>query len=94
MDALECPCGGKRQLIAVIKQAKLIKKIVRHLGLPTDVVLTETQPVWRVRGPPSELFAEDVGETGQDLAVDDDFGMAQTGNLARVDELPVDDWAS
>jgi len=72
----------------VITQAKVIKKILRHLGLPTDVVLKETQPVWRVRGPPGELFPTDVDETGQDLAPDDDFGMD------FVDELPVDDWAA
>ena len=47
VDVLTCPCGGKRRLIAVITQAKMIKKILRHLGLPTDVVLKETQPVWR-----------------------------------------------
>ena len=39
VDILTCPCGGKRRLIAVITQAKVIKKILRHLGLPTDVVL-------------------------------------------------------
>ena len=88
VDVLTCPCGGKRRLIAVITQAKVIKKILRHLGLPTDVVLKETQPVWRVRGPPEELFPEGVDETGQDLAVDEDFGMD------FVDELPVDDWAA
>lgn len=88
VDVLSCECGGKRRLIAVITQAKVIKKILRHLGLPTDVVLKETQPVWRVRGPPEELFPEGVDETGQDLAVDDDFGME------FVDELPVDDWAA
>ena len=40
-----------------------------------DVVLKNGQPVWRVRGPPGEVFPEHVGETGQDLAVDDDFGL-------------------
>jgi len=67
--------------------------------LPTEVVLKETQPVLApkypaLRGPPGELFPEDVGESGQDLAVDDDFGMAQAQNLILVDELPVDDVAA
>ena len=88
VDVLTCECGGKRRLIAVITQAKVIKKILKHLGLPAEVVLKETQPVWRVRGPPGELFPDDVGETGQDLAVDEDFGME------IADELPVDDWAA
>lgn len=88
VDALTCECGGKRRLIAVITQAKVIKKILAHLGLPTEIVLRETQAVWRVRGPPSELFPEDVDETGQDLAVDEDFGVD------FVDELPADDVAA
>ena len=51
--------------MAVITQAKVIRKILKHLGLPTEVVLKETQPVWRVRGPPEQLFPEDVDETGK-----------------------------
>lgn len=47
VDVLTCECGRKRRLIAVITQAKVIKRILRHLGLPTEVVLKETQPVWR-----------------------------------------------
>ncbi len=88
LDSLTCPCGGKRRLIAVITPAKVVKKILRHLGLPADVVLKETQPVWRVRGPPGQVFPEDVAETGQDLAVDEDFG------IDFVDELPLDDVAA
>ncbi|MBI5609768.1 MAG: hypothetical protein HY902_12920 [Deltaproteobacteria bacterium] len=88
VGVLTCECGGKRRLIAVITQAKVIKKILKHLGLPSEVVLKEAQPVWRLRGPPGELFPEDVDETGHDLAVDDDFGVD------FPDELPVNDVAA
>ena len=87
-EVLTCEHGSKRRLISVTTQASGVKKIPAHLRLPTDVVLTETQLAWRVRGPPGGLFPEDVGEIGQDLAVDDDCGMD------FVDELPVDDWTA
>ena len=78
VDVLTCDCGGKRRLIAVITQATVIKKILAHLGLPTEVVLKKSEPVWRVRGPPEELFPEGIDDTGQDLdlGVDEDFGQA------------------
>ncbi|MBI5608479.1 MAG: hypothetical protein HY902_06320 [Deltaproteobacteria bacterium] len=85
VDVATCECGGKRRRIVVIAQAQVIPEIMAHLGLPTEVVFKETQPVWRARGPSGELFPDDVGETGQDLAVDDDFGMEFVDQL-RVDE--------
>ena len=38
VDVLACPrCGGRLRLVALIQQASVIKRILRHLGLPTDV---------------------------------------------------------
>ena len=38
-DALLCPrCQGRMRLVAVIKDHGVAAKILRHLGLPTDVV--------------------------------------------------------
>ena len=35
-DVLTCPwCGGKRKLIALITDGKVIRAILEHLGLPT-----------------------------------------------------------
>jgi hypothetical protein len=50
-DVLECPrCGGRLRLIALIEEAAIIGRILRHLGLPTEL------PVVRAaRAPP--LFA-------------------------------------
>jgi hypothetical protein len=38
VDVLACPrCGGRLCLVALIDQAPVIQRILRHLGLPTDV---------------------------------------------------------
>ena len=37
-DVLACPrCGGRLRLIALIEQAAVIRRILGHLGLPTEV---------------------------------------------------------
>ena len=37
-DVLDCPrCGGRLRLIALIEEAAVIGRILRHLGLPTDL---------------------------------------------------------
>ena len=50
-DVLACPhCGGRLRLIALIEQASVIERILRHLGLPTEI------PVLRpARAPPLAL---------------------------------------
>jgi len=38
LDVLACPrCGGRMRLIALIDQASVIQRILRHLGLPTGI---------------------------------------------------------
>ena len=38
LDVLACPrCGGRLRLIALIEQAAVIERILRHLRLPTEV---------------------------------------------------------
>jgi hypothetical protein len=37
IDVLACPrCGGRLRLIALIEEAAVIERILRHLGLPTE----------------------------------------------------------
>ena len=37
-DVLACPrCGGRLRLIALIKEAAVIGRILRHLGVPTEI---------------------------------------------------------
>ena len=35
IDPLQCPCGGRLRLIALIEDPHVIKKILAHVGLPT-----------------------------------------------------------
>jgi hypothetical protein len=38
LDTLACPrCGGRFVLIAIIEEAAVVQRILRHLRLPTDV---------------------------------------------------------
>jgi hypothetical protein len=48
-DVLACPrCGGRLCLLALIEQASVVERILRHLGLPTEL----PQP-WPARAPPA-----------------------------------------
>ena len=38
LDVLACPrCGGRLRLIALIDEAAVIERILRHLGLPAEI---------------------------------------------------------
>jgi hypothetical protein len=51
LDVLACPrCGGRLRLVALIEEASVVQRILRHLGLPTDV--PEARPA---RAPPRQL---------------------------------------
>lgn len=56
-DALACPpCGNRLELIALIQDPKVIRRILSHLGLPTTV------PAARfARPPPLPLGRSDQG---------------------------------
>jgi hypothetical protein len=53
IDVLTCPwCGGKRKLIALLTDGKVVRRILEHLGLPV------TAPVLApARSPPELEFA-------------------------------------
>jgi hypothetical protein len=37
-DVLACPrCGGRLRLIALIEEAAVIERFLRHLGVPTEI---------------------------------------------------------
>jgi len=55
-DVLACPrCGGRLRLLALIEQATTVERILRHLGLPTD--LPEPRPA---RAPPHRIQPFDL----------------------------------
>jgi hypothetical protein len=37
-DVLQCPCGGRRSVIAVVTDPTLANTLLAALGLPTDPV--------------------------------------------------------
>ena len=50
-DVLACPrCGGRLRLVALIEEASVVERILRHLGLPTQA--PEPRPA---RAPPRRL---------------------------------------
>ncbi len=54
LDVLACPrCGGRLTLIALIEDPAVIERILRHLGLPTE--LPEARPA---RAPPGQLLLD------------------------------------
>ena len=89
VDVLQCDCGGRRSLVALIQQPLVIKKILTHLGLATEALTEPEESVWRVRGPPDELFPPDLDDAG--LPVEPD-AVDEELSEPFVDELPGDDW--
>ena len=63
IDTLACPrCGGRLRLIALIDEASVIERILRHLRLPTEVPTPRPG-----RAPPSietGLFNQDTDTAG------------------------------
>ena len=51
-DVLACPrCGGRLRLIALIEEAAVIRRILRHLGLPEEI--PRARPA---RAPPASVW--------------------------------------
>ena len=67
IDVLACPrCGGRLRLIALIEEAAVIDRILRHLGLPTE------PPVPRpARAPPRLASVPDAAGWDDEAAVFD-----------------------
>ena len=90
-DVLQCNCGGWRKLVALIDQPSVVRRILAHLGLATEALTKPEDPIWRVRGPPDELFPLDLDEAGLPVelsAIEEDPGES------FFDELPADEWAA
>ena len=63
---MACPCGGRRQVIAVILEASEVEKILRHVkpwresGDKDDSDDSDDSEIIAIRGPPGGLVpAED-----------------------------------
>ena len=58
-DVLACPrCGDRLELIALIEDPKVIRRILSHLGLPTEIPAARPPPLPIGRSDP--WYDEDV----------------------------------
>jgi hypothetical protein len=63
-DVLACPrCGGRLRLIALIEQPAVVRRILGHLGLPTDIPVPRPS-----RAPPLGLALGDDTVSGDDTS--------------------------
>jgi hypothetical protein len=59
VDVMECPkCHGRLRMVAVITEREPVRRILAHLGMPTDA-----PPVARARDPTDD--AEETGDGSQ-----------------------------
>jgi hypothetical protein len=76
-DILQCPCGGRRRLLAAIRNPTQIEKILRHIGQWREGSAQGDDDVVAIRGPPGSF--DEVDETpgdefdGVDAPVDQDW---------------------
>ncbi len=64
-DVLACPrCGGRLRLIALIEEAAVIGRILRHLGVPTEIPVP-----CPARAPPLRVGAPDQADWDDDTSV-------------------------
>jgi hypothetical protein len=60
-DVLACPrCGGRLELIALIEDPRVIRRILNHLGVPAEVPAARP-----VRSPPLPIAQADPGYEGE-----------------------------
>jgi hypothetical protein len=64
-DVLACPrCGRRLRLIAMIEDARVVARMLRHLGMPTDVLMSRP-----ARPPPDTSWcaarALDMGDSAE-----------------------------
>jgi hypothetical protein len=64
-DVLQCPCGGRRVVLAFVTDEKVVKKILEHLGLPTTG--PPVAPARRNESPEFAIWQDDVPELQQSL---------------------------
>ncbi len=62
LDVLECPCGGRREVIALIPSGEIATKILAHLRLAVTA-----ESFLPIRAPP---WADDLGWSAANDEVD------------------------
>ena len=93
---MQCDCGGRRRLVAVIDRAAVVRWILAHLGVATEALTKPEDPVWlpkksTLRGPPDELLPADLDDAGLPVEV---AGADEEPGEPFFDELPAEDWVA
>ena len=66
LDVLACPrCGGRLRLMALTDEAAVIERILRHLGLPTEIPASHP-----ARAPPLPFEARSRRHRGDEIGFD------------------------
>lgn len=59
-DVLACPrCGGRLRLIALVEEARVIRRILDHLGVPSEVPAARPSRAPPIAFEPSDDPVED-----------------------------------
>ena len=77
VDVLCCPkCEGKMRIIAFISCAKVVHKILEHLGLPTELpqVAAARRPAQHELGWDEDAWDEDAVHNPEDASAAPDTG--------------------
>ncbi len=65
-DVLGCSCGGRRKVIATIREGPVARRILEHLGLPAPARSDPQADLWPTGPPPEDAppldFAQRVPE--------------------------------
>ena len=84
VDVLTCPrCGGRPCLVALIEQASVIQRILRHLELPTDA--PESRPA---RAPPGSLSGSRISRKTPTNSTPAAEGMTSRREVCRSGRPP------
>ena len=79
LDVLACPrCGGRLRLIALIEEAAVIDRILRHLGVPTEIPAPRP-----ARAPPLRVGRPDQPGRDDGTSVFDPFPRRRVASLPR-----------
>ncbi len=59
IDVLRCPsCGGRRRIVSFLTEPKVVRRILTHLGLPTEAPVVKPARMAFETGPMLEFGAD------------------------------------
>ena len=71
IDILQCPCGGRRVVLAAVQNPLALERILRHVGLWPDSEFG--MGIDAIRGPPEDIWPAELDPSADMAAVDDEL---------------------